>query len=299
MESLRLRCKTSTGTHQLKSKLFANSTLAELKEAIKIVSGVEPCKQKIMTGYPPKQLDLSNNSLTLSDAHVRNGDTFTVVNTESRTHKQEAKLLEPVMKRKEVPADNSCLFYSVFFALNGYLTEANYSEAKHFRSKIANVVRSNPEKYSEAFLGRTTDEYSVWIQCDTSWGGGIELSILSEIYQVEIAAIDIQTQRVDNYGQDENYATRIFLLYDGIHYDPMFMDPQTSKLPHQTIFPKNDDLVLIQALKVAEEAHNARQFTDTANFTLRCLTCNKCLNGQTAAQAHAKETGHGNFGEIS
>ena len=42
----------------------------------------------------------------------------------------------------------------------------------------------------------------------------------------------------------------------------------------------------------------ARQFTDLAGFTLRCLVCGKALTGQTDAQSHAKATGHINFGEV-
>ena len=40
-----------------------------------------------------------------------------------------------------------------------------------------------------------------------------------------------------------------------------------------------------------------RKFTDTGNFTLRCLVCQRGLVGQEGAMAHAKETGHSNFCE--
>ena len=42
----------------------------------------------------------------------------------------------------------------------------------------------------------------------------------------------------------------------------------------------------------------ARQYTDVANFSLRCLVCGTALTGHTDAQAHAKKTGHVNFGEV-
>ncbi len=42
----------------------------------------------------------------------------------------------------------------------------------------------------------------------------------------------------------------------------------------------------------------ARQFTDLANFSLRCLVCNQLLKGHTHAESHAKATGHINFGEV-
>lgn len=42
----------------------------------------------------------------------------------------------------------------------------------------------------------------------------------------------------------------------------------------------------------------ARQYTDLAGFSLRCLVCGKALTGQTDAQSHATLTGHINFGEV-
>lgn len=43
--------------------------------------------------------------------------------------------------------------------------------------------------------------------------------------------------------------------------------------------------------------HEARQFTDTANFTLRCLVCQLGVKGEKEAMEHAKATGHQSFGE--
>jgi hypothetical protein len=51
------------------------------------------------------------------------------------------------------------------------------------------------------------------------------------------------------------------------------------------------------AQRLAEAAHAARQFTDTANFTLRCGVCQLGLRGEKEAVVHAKETGHTNFAE--
>ena len=46
------------------------------------------------------------------------------------------------------------------------------------------------------------------------------------------------------------------------------------------------------------QVHEARQFTDTANFTLRCKDCQLPVKGEKEAIAHAKATGHANFGEF-
>jgi ubiquitin thioesterase OTU1 len=55
--------------------------------------------------------------------------------------------------------------------------------------------------------------------------------------------------------------------------------------------------VLEAAVALAREAQAARQFTDTSQFALRCLVCQKGLVGQEDAVKHATETGHQNFSE--
>ena len=45
------------------------------------------------------------------------------------------------------------------------------------------------------------------------------------------------------------------------------------------------------------QANKARQFTDTASFTLRCGTCKIGVKGEKEALEHAKTTGHANFSE--
>lgn len=55
---------------------------------------------------------------------------------------------------------------------------------------------------------------------------------------------------------------------------------------------------MFDAMRLAEEAKQAKQFTDVNNFKLRCLACQQPLVGQKDAQEHAEKTGHINFGEI-
>lgn len=82
-------------------------------------------------------------------------------------------------------------------------------------------MASDPTKYSEAFLGKSNEEYCTWILDSEKWGGAIELSILADYYGREIAAYDIQTTRCDLYGQEKKYSERVMLIYDGLHYDAL------------------------------------------------------------------------------
>lgn len=51
------------------------------------------------------------------------------------------------------------------------------------------------------------------------------------------------------------------------------------------------------AEQLVAACHQARQFTDIANFTLRCGVCQIGLKGEKEAAEHAKATGHQNFSE--
>jgi ubiquitin thioesterase OTU1 len=53
----------------------------------------------------------------------------------------------------------------------------------------------------------------------TSWGGSIELLVLSKHFKCEIVAVDIQNERYDIFGESQGYKQRIYVLYSGIHYD--------------------------------------------------------------------------------
>ena len=56
-------------------------------------------------------------------------------------------------------------------------------------------------------------------------------------------------------GEVENYMNRVFLLYDGIHYDPMgYEDSSNPGVALQTAFPVTDDGVVLEALAIAEDA---------------------------------------------
>ena len=110
-----------------------------------------------------------------------------------------------------------------------------------------------------------------WIQEPSNWGGGIEVAILAEHFQSEIAAFDVQTQRVDVFGQGKGRSTRAYLLYDGVHYD-LIVKQLFDGAPEDcdvTIFDSSDDsATLLEARMLVAEQNKARKFTDTGNFTL-------------------------------
>ncbi|XP_030572735.1 ubiquitin thioesterase OTU1 [Drosophila novamexicana] len=199
-----------------------------------------------------------------------------------------------ILLKKVVPADNSCLFTSIRFVLNGKVDNEGSEMMRHI---IAQEVAADPQQYNDAVLGKSNAEYCAWIQKADSWGGAIEVSILSNYYGIEIDVVDIQNAIINRFGEDKNFGLRVFLLFDGIHYDPLYMETSQSAAP-ATIFPVEELGVYQQAEQLANEAKSSRQFTNVDKFNLRCLQCDLLLVGQAQAQQHAKATGHANFGEI-
>lgn len=103
---------------------------------------------------------------------------------------------------------------------------------------------------------------------------------------------------INRFGEDRHYPMRGFLLYDGIHYDPLFLEPFNGDSPRTLFSVEEETFVYEMAQRLAEEAKSSRQYTDVNKFTLRCMQCDTQLKGQKEATEHAKNTGHTNFGEV-
>ena len=116
--------------------------------------------------------------------------------------------------RKIIEANDSCLFNSL-----GYAFYASRELAPKLRKFVADKILADPINFNHAILGRNPKDYSAWIQTSTSWGGAIEMMILSEYFKSEIVAVDTVNVRYDIFGQGKGYSQRVCLIYSGIHYD--------------------------------------------------------------------------------
>lgn len=88
-----------------------------------------------------------------------------------------------------MPSDNSCLFTAFGGALQNQLS------AQNLRRMMADYILQHPEEYSEAVLGSPPSQYCRSIQDPDRWGGGIELSILSSIFDIQICTFDVQVSQ--------------------------------------------------------------------------------------------------------
>lgn len=307
--SLKLRCQTRSGLKMVEG-LNSNSTIADLLLKVSQATSIPSANLIIKFGFPPQSLDITDIHQSLSDLKVRSGDKIIIDEEASPVHQEKERgcadeLLQHqlarskgLLQRRVVPADNSCLFTAVHTLMTDGVVDV--SNAGKLRQVIAKVVSTDPDTYSEAILGRPNKEYVRWIMNSDSWGGGIELAILSEHFLTEIAVVDCQSARIDRFGEDKNYPRRIFLLYDGVHYDPLLLEAAdgTGNVL-ETRFLTTDTDTLLQAMDIAREAQSSRQFTDVTEFTLQCLICRTPLKGQHEAQQHAISTGHDKYGECS
>ena len=199
-----------------------------------------------------------------------------------------------------MPDDNSCLFRAVGAAVMG-----DMDTMVELRSIIAECIQSNPAEYSAAILGKTPNDYCRWIQNEDSWGGAIELKILSEYFNIEICSIDVQTLHVFQF--NEGAPTRCVVVYSGIHYDALALSPsdppytRANSFAHgdTRIFDAADPVVLTKANELCRVLQSKHYYTDTSGFLVRCNTCGGTFTGEKGATKHASETGHYDFGEAS
>ncbi|KAI9738206.1 MAG: ubiquitin-specific protease otu1 [Cirrosporium novae-zelandiae] len=198
-----------------------------------------------------------------------------------------------------MPDDNSCLFRALSTALLGN----EFDGVTELRSVIAQVIQEQPDKYTKVVLEKSPDDYCRWIQRPDSWGGAIELGILSQYFGMEICSIDVQTLRVDKY--NEGRSPRCIVVYSGIHYDTIALSKSEYPFDHAIlppdcdlkVFDPADQEVLEKSLDLCRILQQRHYYTDTANFTIRCNDCGGVFIGEKEATEHAKTTGHYNFGE--
>ena len=281
-----------------------NDTLSVLKKAIKLnlsSRGISTSEAniKLIYGFPKKIIQGQElDSLTLEELSIFDKEYLLIElnesnkeeNDKNNNNNQPQDIIDYSkysIKRKEIPADNSCLFNAINFAIN-----QNANSPEIIREIITAEIMSNPEEYNEAILGKKPEDYCKWISNKETWGGGIEISILSKFFQVQIAVADIQFITIEYFG---NYDKCIYLLYNNIHYD-VFYKEENGKITG--IFNSNDAKVKQEVMDICMQLQNREIYVDIKNFSLKCMQCGFLMKGQNEAVDHSKKTGHINFSEI-
>lgn len=120
-----------------------------------------------------------------------------------------------------MPDDGDCMFSAVGGALGGLVPPGASSGTNEYtpatlRRIVVDAIRKDPLRFDANFLGADPDRYCHRL-LDGMWGGGIELSILSEIFRVEICSVDVQTGKAYHFGEQQDYDELCVVIYSGIH----------------------------------------------------------------------------------
>lgn len=200
--------------------------------------------------------------------------------------------LHPI--RREVDADNSCLFSSIAYLID----RANFGESSSlkFRNIIVEYLLDN--EFDSNLLDQPKAEYIDFIQDTKNWGGALEVKMFSEIFCKQIVCIDVKTNRADIYGEDKNYNQRIYLLYNGVHYDPLIMnlDLNADSSTDITIFDSNDQEVFELMKCLVLEYKNQGDFVDFNS--MECNECKEKFKNENDALDHSLNYQHWDFKQI-
>lgn len=209
----------------------------------------------------------------------------------------EVSLPRQKVTRRIIDADNSCLFNAIGFCLCGGESNFRSFSPMTYRKVIADAVLADPATYTADMLDKPPQEYANWIVNPEKWGGEIELFILAQHLKVEIVAVDIRTGNFLTYGENSSVSNRIYVMYDGAHYDAVTRakGPLT---PEECVFDRSDNETFQAVTELAKTLKEAKQFINLATGGLECKICFTRLDGEKAAVEHAKNTGHQNFGQV-
>lgn len=199
-----------------------------------------------------------------------------------------------------MPSDNSCLFTAFGGALPQQVLPSK------LRQMMADYIQEHADVYSEAILGVPPQQYCQAITDPDRWGGGIELSILSSIFDIKICTYDVETQNIISFGEGKR--DQCILVYSGIHYDRIafsyseypYTDAMLPPEMDRTTWPVEDEEVLTKAAELVGKLHGAHYFTNMDGLVLKCDVdgCGWIGSGQAEGQRHAEETGHTQLSEI-
>lgn len=129
------------------------------------------------------------------------------------------------------------MFTAVGGALGGLVSPDGSAGTSEYtpatlRRIVVDAIRDNPTKFDANFLGAAPSQYCERM-LDGMWGGGIELSILSDLFRLEIYSVDVKTGKVYQFGEQQGYDEFCVVMYSGIHVsyiEPLLMSCVTRRV---------------------------------------------------------------------
>jgi len=173
--------------------------------------------------------------------------------------------------------------------------EAKFGVGQKLRKVCADAIEKDPITYCEAYLGKNNVDYVKWIQDEFSWGGAIEICLLSAHYKVQISCIDAFNFNFVHYGESAGFNSTIYLYYTGTHYDPLYAQSTSNPSAIEVSFKINDELAQSKVVAFAKEQQQIEAAKAANKPSLRCALCKEHLGDNAAAEAHYMETEHLEF----
>ncbi|CUS22763.1 LAQU0S06e05468g1_1 [Lachancea quebecensis] len=294
----------------------AESSLQELLEAWGETGDI----QWVRFGYPPQVFEVTASSAgqSLSALGIGPGEKVVVVREDAQIAKtaqpaqpahpaQQVRLHEnqislegiwpgKILQVHSVPDDNSCMFHAI-----SYCTSQNLSRSQELRGVVATEIAGDPVEYSDAILGRPNHEYSGWILKRSSWGGGIELAVLSRVLKTCIMVMDVDACKFERFNEQQ-FDNFVMVAFNGVHYDAMEVIDETGSGRPLTVFSQKThraDAILARALEAAARLKRHGYSFNTTRDRIRCNVCGYHFVGEREVARHAEKTGHVDFGQSS
>ncbi|KAL7619977.1 ubiquitin-specific protease otu1 [Parahypoxylon ruwenzoriense] len=320
---MKVRYKAPSGGGSL--ELDDSATVGQLLESIKASTGYAEVMVKY--GWPPKALDADQGYATLQSLGLQR-ESFTVVPVETSPPAVAAENPQPAQEAAapvafpggrspqtpkgtldiadqniSVRMSETNSYLAVGGALKGLPTAPDETlTPTMLRQIVVDHIRANPEKYTAAVLDKDPELYCARMLQKDTWGGEIELDVLSEVFQLEICVINVQHLNVYRVGEGRDM--RCVLVYSNIHYDrvaEVFNEGQAVADFDITRWAvDSSDHVVAHARELCRKLRDEHHYyTDTNGMVVSCNQCHWIGQGKKAYIDHSLKTGHTEITEIA
>eukprot|EP00796_Vickermania_ingenoplastis_P006710 gene6710-4807_t len=254
---LKLRVRAPKMAQPQEVEFAPDTPWAATRIHLSSLCGIDEDRIRVLQGFPPKPIEAEDSTL-LQDMKLRPNEMLTVQDGEPRvqivnTGERYVQLSHDRahFRRRNCPADNSCLFHSCAYILKN----RSRIDGPTLRQECISWILTDPKRFQET-TGEDATKYCQWLAKPDSWGGYVELGILSELYKTEIVVLDIQSGSIIRCGEEHNYPLRGFVVFTGTHYDAIAMSTSSSltdESQDQVLFNPRDEKVFQKADEFIKE----------------------------------------------
>ncbi|KAK8117817.1 ubiquitin thioesterase-like protein OTU1 [Apiospora kogelbergensis] len=307
-ETLTVRFRMPTGPGEV--TLEENATVGQLFEAIE--KQTEGKVATIKYGWPTASLTFAADAGTTVDSLKLQRERLTIVlseKSEPESGRNPPNEHDPPTVRlptgndlvlRVMADDNSCMYTAMMPIIRNSAQERgiDVSTAGALRQVIGQQILSQPEIYNAAVLEKAPGAYVDNLLNPQSWGGSIELNVLSELFDIEICIVSVSSGSVIYQGEGQ-HDRRCAILWSGIHYDRVVetlfagaADTGDTEFDVCTWDCATSDHILKGALEMAAILKENNYAHDSNAAVYSCKQCGWVGQGEKELIKHCQATGH-------